>query len=447
MKKLLTLAFSLTVLIAGAQSYLSFYNFNHINQNLMVNPASPHDYKFVIGIPGIGGFTSNVNSGSLDLDGLENGADINEKLDDAISGLKPNDRFNFNETIDGIFVGFATGDKGYWTVAAQQITDFNMIIPSELIKFLYYGNVGSGYLGNTLTMDNFNVEISVRNEYSVGYQHKVNDKLILGGRYKYISGVANTYVDKFKFDLYSDVDIWTINTDILINTSGSDIVNNFDPQGVATNSLFSRNSGMGFDIGAYYKINEKFDVSVSALNMGWIKWRKDLVGLKSKGSFEFEGLNISYPGNDFDAGINNLVDSLGNAFNFEEVAIESYTTALPSQFIVSGQFYATEKHVFGLIYQGSLWNKTLYHNYGIMYNGRYSKWINIMAGYSIQNSVQNNISLGFSVRLGPVQIYALTDNTFGILNPTAVNSVNIRAGLTLSFTEKPKILKEKEEKL
>jgi len=439
MKNLLTLALSFTLVFANAQSYLSFYNFNHVNQNLMVNPASPHNYKFVIGIPGIGGFNSHVNSGSFNLDGLETGEDINSKLNDAISGLKPNDRINLNETVDGIFVGFET-KIGYFTVAAQQITDFNMIIPSELMKFLYFGNVGSGYLGKTLTMDNFNIEVNARNEYSIGFQRKINDKIILGGRYKYISGIANTYVEKFKFDLYTDVDIWSVETDIMMNTSGSAIVDNADIQGLATNNLFSSNTGMGFDIGAYYKINDKFDVSVSALNLGWVKWKKDLTGIKSQGSFDFEGLDLNYPGDDFNAGIDNLLDSIGNAFNFEDVAIDAYTTPLPSHFIVSGQFYATEKHVFGLLYQGSLWNKNLYHNYGIMYNGRYAKWINIMAGYSIQNNVLHNVSLGLSLRFGFFQIYALTDNTFGILNPTSVNSVNLRAGITLSFLTKPKIL-------
>jgi hypothetical protein len=428
----------------SGQSYLSLYNFNHINQNLLVNPASPHNYRFVIGIPGIGGTSAHFNSNSFTKDWLEKGEDPNAKLEETIRNLKKGDRLNSSTSVDGLFVGFGT-KRGYWTVAAQQINEFNMTIPTELMKLLYFGNVGSGYVGNTMNMDNFNVEANVRNEYSIGYQHYIDSNFIVGGRYKYISGVANTYMDRFNVALTTDIDKWTAQTDIMLNTSGIAGIEDIDPNSFVSEGLFSRNSGMGFDLGAYYRINDRFDVSVSALNLGWIKWRKDLRGYRSQGSFEFEGTEVNYPGDDFEAGMENLLDSLGEAFSFEEVGINSYTTPLPSHFIVSGQFYLTEKHVFGVAYQGSVWNKRLYDNIGIMYNGRYSKWINIMVGYQKIDGSFNNLALGLSLRLGAFQIYALTDNTFGIMEPTQVAATNIRAGITLSFYDKPKILKNDKE--
>jgi len=421
----------------SAQSYLSFYNFNHINQNLMVNPASPHNYKMVVGIPGVGGVQAHVNTGSLKLDALATGEDFNKSLDNTIRNLKPNDRINLNQTIDGIFVGFKI-KKGYWTVAAQQITDFNMTIPSELIKFLYFGNVGSGYLGNTLRMDNFNIDLNVRNEYSIGYQYRIDSNFIIGGRYKYISGITNAYIKNFQLDLYTDVDEWNITTNVLVNTSGTNTLNEIDSQEFITSNLMSKNTGMGFDLGLYYRINKRFDVSASVLNVGWVTWRKNLIGYTSKGSFDYTGVGVEYPETDFDAGIETILDSLGNSFNFEEISIEEYSTPLPSHFIISTQFYASEKHVFGILYQGSVWNQHLYSNYGIMYNGRYAKWLSVMLGYSIQNNVQNNISIGLSVRIGFFQIYALTDNTFGIIDPTSVSSTNLRAGISLSFINKKK---------
>lgn len=444
-KVILTFTTLIAVSFVYGQSFISLYNFNHINQNLMVNPASPHDYKLVVGFPGLGGLSTHVNSTGL-ASAIEARGDINENLGNTINGLRPTDRINTTQSLDGLFVGFKTGD-GYWTISAQQKTDFNMTMPGELLKFLYFGNAGSGYVGKTLDASNFNIEAIVRNEYGIGYQHKIDSNFIVGGRFKFISGVSNIYTQKFNASIYSDIDQVSVNTDILINTSGvyNSILGSdgFDPINYYSGSVFGENTGMSIDLGAYYRINERFDVSGSVLNLGFINWNKDLRGYEVKGDFDFYGVEASYPGDSLNFG--DYLDSVVSRVEVKDVNINSYTTNLPSHFIVSGQFYANEKNVFGVTYQGSLWNNTLYSNYGIMYNGRYSKWFNLMLGYSVIDNSLNNVTFGASLRLGAFQIYALTDNTFGLLNPSEIVVTNVRAGITLSFIDKPK-KKKKESK-
>lgn len=444
MKKRLTLAFIFSASVAFSQSYLSLYNFNHINQNLLVNPASPHNYKLVVGLPGLGGLSTHVNNKNL-ISIFEEGGNPNDNLGNAINDLRPDDRINTTQSLDGIFVGFAAG-KGYWTVSAQQKTDFNMTLPGELMKFLYFGNGGSGYVGKTLDLNTFNVEAIVRNEYGIGYQHNVDSNLIIGGRFKYISGVSNIYTQRFNASIYSDIESVRVNTDVLINTTGiyNGILESDNPLGYYSDGVFGRNTGMSFDLGAHYRINEKFDVSASILNLGWINWRTDLKGLEVRGDFDFYGIEAVFPFDSLDFG--EFLDSTISRIEVNELDINSYTTSLPSHFILSGQFYASDKHVFGALYQGSLWNNKIYSNYGIMYNGRYSKWFNLMLGYSVIDNALNNMTLGASVRLGPLQIYALTDNTFGFLSPSKIVATNVRAGISLSFIDKPKKIKAKKSK-
>ncbi len=444
MKKIITLLFLGAVTFSFGQSYISVYNFNHINQNLLVNPASPHNYKLVIGIPGLGGLSTHINNKNLG-SFLEEGGDPNENLGSTINNLQPKDRINTTQSLDGIFVGFATG-RGYWTVTAQQKTDFNMTVPSELMKFLYFGNAGSGYVGKSLDLNTFNIEAIVRNEYGIGYQHKVDSNLIIGGRFKYISGVSNIYTQRFNTSIYSDIENINVNTDILINTAGiyNGILDSENPLGYYSGGAFSKNIGMSLDLGAYYRINERFDISGSILNIGWVKWRKDLRGIELKGDFDFYGVETGFPFDSLDFG--EFIDSTVSRIEVNEIDINSYSTSLPSHFIISGQFYASEKHVFGALYQGSIWNNTLYSNYGVMYNGRYSKWFNLMLGYSVIDNSLNNMTLGASVRLGPFQIYALTDNTFGFLSPSKIVATNVRAGISLSFLDTPKKLKSKKSK-
>lgn len=444
MKKILTFFLVLSASVGFSQSYLSLYNFNHINQNLLVNPASPHNYKLVIGVPGLGGLSTHVNNKNLGSI-FEEGGDPNENLGNAINALRPDDRINTTQSLDGIFVGFAA-NRGYWTVTAQQKTDFNMTMPSQLMKFLYFGNGGSGYVGKTLDLNTFNIEAIVRNEYGIGYQHKVDSNLIIGGRFKYISGVSNIYTQRFNASIYSDIESINVNTDILINTAGiyNGILESDDVLGYYSGSAFGKNTGMSIDLGAHYRINEKFDVSGSILNLGWIKWRTDLRGLEVKGDIDFYGVEASFPFDSLDFGT--YLDSVGSRVNTQEVNINSYSTSLPSHFIISGQFYANEKHVFGALYQGSLWNNNLYSNYGIMYNGRYTNWFNLMVGYSVIDNSLNNMTLGVSLRLGPFQVYALSDNTFGFLTPSKIVATNVRAGISLSFMERSKTSKTKKSK-
>ena len=455
MKKLLLFAFVLGYIGLSAQTYLGFYNFDHVNQNLLINPASPHNYRFVIGVPGLSGVGAHVNNSAFELgDFAEKGSDANQKLEDAISGLNGKERINLYEKLDGIFVGFGT-KKGYWTIGASQSTTFNMTFPSELVQFLYFGNIGSGYAGNTLSMDNFNTDLTVRNEYHIGYQHYVDSNLIIGGRYKYISGIGNFSVDRFKFDIYSDIDEITVSTDILFQASSEvglpslDEDSDFEPEVNPTSMLMSRNSGMGFDLGVYYRINDRFDVSASVLDLGWTTWRKNLKGYQSKGTYTFEGLQIDAgDSTDFETILENMLDSLTSELEFKEVALSEYTTTLPTKIMASGQFHLTPKHCFGLVYQGSLWNNTMYHNYGIQYIGRYGKWFNWILGYSVIDGAQKNLTLGLSLRLGPVQIYALTENGFGVIEPNSIRNTSVFAGLNLSFYDKPfKKKKEQEEQI
>ena len=98
MKKLFTLIFVGAVSFGFSQSYLGFYNFNHVNQNLLVNPASPHNYKLVVGVPGLGGLSTHINNKNL-ASVLEKDGDPNENLANAINSLKPTDRINTTQSL------------------------------------------------------------------------------------------------------------------------------------------------------------------------------------------------------------------------------------------------------------------------------------------------------------------------------------------------------------
>lgn len=439
----LIFGFVLVSTLGFSQSYLSLYNFDHVNQNLMVNPSSPHNYRFVIGIPGLAGNSIHFNSSSNISSIFETGSNANEQFEELLNSLTGKERINLNQSTDVLFVGFGT-KNGYFSLGAQEVLDFNMIFPGELMRFLYYGNAGSDYFGKTLDLSNFDASVTSRINYHIGYQHYIDSNLIVGGRYKYISGATNINTARFNTTLYSDVDVIQLNTDILFQTSGINSLSDFNTNDV-TEYVNARNSGMAFDLGVTYIFNDKFNFSGSIVDFGWINWRRDTWGYSSNGEFEFDGLEYEYiPNQEDDLGdrLEYLVDSIENKLNFQEGAIDSYRTTLPTHFMGSVQYNLNKAHSFGFVYQGTIWNSRMYHSYGVQYIGRWHKLINFMAGYSVIDNIQNNLSLGLSLRLGAFQIYALTDNVFGVLEPQSISATNIRFGINLSFYDKPKVLKE-----
>ena len=440
-KYLILLGLALMAESLSAQSYISLYNFDHVNQNLMVNPASNHKYRFVLGIPGLSGANLYVHGPNNMASILEPGSDANKNFENFLNNLSGKERLNLNQSLDVLYVGFGT-KKGYFSLGAQEVTNVNMTFPGELMRFLYYGNVGSGYLGQTMDMSGFDLSVTSRVNYHIGYQHEINDKLTIGGRYKYISGVANVNIKRFNASIYSDVDKAVISTDILIQTSGLGLADDLSTDNL-TELVTGKNSGMAFDFGFTYKISEKFDVSASLIDFGWINWKKDLKGYTSQGEYEFTGVDYNYAPNSsvkFGDLLENNLDSLSDALEFTDTTINSYKTSLPSHVMGSFQFHVTPKHVFSAVYQGTIWNTRMYHSYGIQYIGKWANAINFMAGYSVLDNSNNNLSLGLSLRLGAFQIYALTDNVWGVIEPTSIAATSVRLGINLSFVEKPKIL-------
>jgi len=66
--------------------------------------------------------------------------------------------------------------------------------------------------------------------------------------------------------------------------------------------------------------------------------------------------------------------------------------------------------------------------------------------YSIIGKNYTNFGLGLSLRLGPFNMYFITDQTpSGYLLPETINSVNFRFGLNLAFgcSKIPKKLKDR----
>jgi len=438
---LLGLGFSLGL---SAQSDMMLYNFNAIPQVHHTNPAYPQQAKWYIGLPGISGISTHYhNSGFALVDIFEKGTDINQNLAQLSNNLDERSQLNLNNRVELLGVGFKAG-KGFVTLGATQNIDFKMDLPYQLFQILFSGN---GSITN-LDLNTFDLETINRTNFYLGYQHKfLQDKLTVGLKAKYIFVQQHAYIERMNLSLRNDGNYnIKATSDILIRTSGPSAFESFEDQEIMDIAL-PNNTGFAFDFGAFYQINDKFDVSASVLDLGSITYTSYNRDYVSEGTFDFEGVEIDLSQDDFSNVGNATADSLEKAFNFREEDGNTYTRSLMSQAYASFNYHLTPKHSFGALFHTRIWNGEMFNDYGINYVGRLSRTFQFTAGYSIINGTMHNVGAGFDLKLGAVQLYLMSDNVMAADYAT-VQTTNFRFGINLSFYGKrAKSMSKQEEKV
>lgn len=438
MKKIILLGALLVAGLAQAQSNLGLYHFDGVPQTLLYNPGSPQQTRFFIGIPALSSLHLNIsNSGFTPKDLFEKGVDINTAVQRTLNKLDGTSHLSTQVNLELFHLGFSIGGKHFISFGAYQSNNILLDYPVDLLRFLF-PNGASPQDQMNIDLSSFNYEqLSVVVNH-IGYQYTfLKDRLTVGGRFKYYIGGANTYLDRFNVSLNSTPDNLLLTTDIRFRSAG---VSGFLDNNFQVGDVF-KNNGIGFDIGAHYRISKRFSASFSVLDMGSITWNANQRDYVSQGTFEFNGVDYDLNDGDFESASQAIQDSLEKQLDFQEVDGTTYTRSLPTQFFVGGEWHLSPKSTIGLVYQGRSWNGNLKNNYSINYVGRFARWFQLMVNYNIINGTYSNIGTGISLKLAPLQIYVITDNAFAVNVGTAQN-INLRFGINIALSKKNNRLKE-----
>ncbi|HTA84163.1 MAG TPA: DUF5723 family protein [Bacteroidia bacterium] len=417
-----------------AQQDLTLYNMPAIQQSMYANPSQMPQSKINIGLPILSSIYLNLgNSGFRATDLIKSGPGDSNHLDvnNMLSKLGTNNNLNISAQIDLFSFGLRLG-KNYFSFSVIEKADVYFTYPKNFLQWVWEGN--GAFLGQN-TSFNFGLNALHYREYGVGYARELTDKLTIGGKLKYLYGME---------------DIWAENSDVTFNTASSDYgyttSDNVDVNtsgfGPGTNPgsnigdyLHGRNNtGLAVDLGATYKLNDKFTFSASLIDLGYINWRSYTSNYTSNGAFNFDGVDITqFTSGDTNA-FNKLTDSAKNAFNIKTTH-KSYTTSLPAQVYLGANYKLSEKANAGLLLYGQFFNNILVPAVSASYNLKLTNWFSVSAAYSIMNRDATNVGVGFAVT-GPVQFYLVTDNAIGFFLPQEVKTVNVRFGINLCFGRK-----------
>ncbi|MBK9338201.1 MAG: hypothetical protein IPM98_17290 [Lewinellaceae bacterium] len=428
---------------AHAQQELLLHQQNGLWHASALNPAFfPSGKRVALGGPSYG--LDAAHSGDVTYNDLLRKQGDRTFLDvgNAIGKLEPNNDVFYDQRFETVSLGLRLGA---WYLQAGHAVRVNTAInyPKALAELFWYGN--GPYVGQTLEIG-FAVNTASWNELHLGIGRRFGDKLTLGARAKFLSGIGAMQTDDSRRQIraLTDSDIYQLSlaTDYAFHSSS--IVSGIDTAGLtydlALNEIknkFADNTGVAFDFGLQLQVSERLSVSASVLDLGGsISWKKNARYFHSQGTFEYNGIGI--PGTDILNGTTDsldfgaALDSLNDVLQFQQTDSE-FTTTLPTRIYVGGSWKLTERWVLGAVLHHFNSPRRTATSVGVNAHWSPLKWLTVGGMYSVNDRSAANIGLSIVARPGPLQLFILSDNVLNAVTPYGSAAVNFRFGGALVF--------------
>lgn len=428
---------------ANAQNQLVLYNMHRsLPQANYLNPAFVPASKINIGLPGLSSNQVGFNNGQLafrDIFRYEGDSlvFVNSEDDEDLFLSKLDDVNNIDFTADVtlLYVGIGS-KKGYFTASVRQRAFSTANVTRDLVGWVLKGPGSEQYINSTLNANDLFVNATSYAEAAVSYSFPITEKLQIGLRGKMLFGQFNINTASVDAQLYTGVDSASLAVnDLLINTTGIDVDDpNFSEEDVLTSF---GNTGVGFDIGATYEVNDRLTLNAAFNYNGSITWSEFTK------SFAIQDASYTFTGFDALDLINNqdTIDGffeqerqkVEDAFDFTEESNINYTTNLPSTAYIGANLKVIEGHYAGAVLHGTFIDGEFSPAVNLSYNLMVKKFLNMVASASLIDGQLNNLGAGFSINGGPVQFYLMSDNMLSWFYPSRAKVFDARFGINLTF--------------
>lgn len=455
-----TLILAITGLVSvHAQQNMTLYHMQTSPQRLYANPALRPDSKIFIGIPGLSSHQFNMAISRISLNDILDAVEPITSDSSVLNVTKLSDAFpkrnylGIDYNADLVHFGFTVGKSMFWANASIR-TSFKMSMPGDLLKFMLEGNGGPN-LGKEFDFS-YGLDAIQYVDLGIGYNRKFlkDDKLTVGGRLRYLQGVAVVQTERGNVTFKTDPNDFAlmVRSDIRMNAASS--VGPIDPSSDNPFGSFNvqnsgKNRGLGMDLGVSYELSKKIHLSAALNDLGYIKWTTNTVNYTSKFPNEF----IEYDGvyysdifdttKTFDDAIQRLSDTLQDKFNLDSTS-DNFTTTLNPEFYLGGTFNVTKNHRAGVLFYGSFYQKKMYPGLTVSWNSKFGRVFGLSASYTMIYGSYSNIGLGMTLNAGPVQFYFVSDNIFGAISVRNTSVFNIRAGMNITLGRKNKDKKKED---
>lgn len=454
MKKLYRFATILFIVIAFSSvkaqnvSPLDFMRMNPYQMD--ANPATDLPYVSVMSLV-IGNTGLDMQNTTLRYDNLfdfnVHGSPVSVNLRQFANSLKSDNFLGLNVNVD-LFTLYRRLNKGMLTIdyriKAQADAKFN----EGLFELLGYGNGAFVGESNPVKM-NMNVNALGYQEFAVGYQVNVTDRLSLGGRVRMLFGIINVTTEAFDAQLFTDPDTYALRLreHIAMKAAMPNVIYVDETGKLMGDGPFSmkdlfRNPGFGVDLAAEYRFNDRISAVAAIRDLGFVHWGmnnidvsgvvNDMGHFYDNGDFLFNGLNIdelqlistdTYYRERF-------LDTLKQYFNLQFSSLEKYNTALNPNLLLRGNYDLDAHNRFSAQVQGCFLGSGFRPALTLAYNGYFFEKLDVCATYTMMPHSYDNIGLGISGRFFKTcNIYLTTNNIIGFFRPLNMSALSARFGI------------------
>lgn len=444
----------------SAQNDHTLYNMDQVHQVTHTNPATFPMAKVNLTIPPLlmlpGGYFALSNSGFTISDLIKRDGDsLRIDMDNMIGKLKGNNYLRADIQMDIFNIGFRVKEKNYVGFNITEKFYSTLTYPKDFFVLLWEGN-GKSLLGERASLDGLGLDLMHYREYGFHYARKLmDDKLTVGGKLKYLYGMENIWTKTSEIGVTTDETDFELTYDANMDIRTSGIANRFgdsdstDTDFNASDYLLRlKNRGVSIDLGGRYQINEKFGVSASITDIGYINWKDSVRNYTAKGQFRFTGLDILdivgsadtssvQANNDSTDTWGLLTDSIKNSMVFDETT-DAYKRWLAPRIYIGGTYHINDNHTVGLLSYTTFINGRIRQGFSASFNTKVKRFLSASVSYSVYHRSWLNLGMGLALNGGPFQLYVISDNVLGVVLPEKVKNIHLRAGLNWSIGRKAK---------
>lgn len=340
--------------------------------------------------------------------------------------------------------------EGMLTVGYNVRVQSDFSYNDGLFKLLAYGNAAFVGEDNPVTIS-LNLNAQMFQEFAVGYQYNITEKLSVGGRAKLLFGFANINTDALEAQLFTDPESYALRVKehVAMRASLPNLFvaneGNLETRGSFRAADLFRNPGFGVDMGAEYRFNEHFSAVAAVNDLGFIYWSGNNVQLKGdvkdaghfydEDSFLYEGLDFDQMQQVFsDAAYQGaFLDSLKQYFQWEFTPTDSYNTMLNTGVLLRGNYDIDGHNRFSLQGNGRFTGNGFRPSMTVAYSGSFFNMLDVCTTYTIKKHSYDNIGLGLAGNFGIFHIYVASSNVIGLFKPLNASAMDVQMGIVFNL--------------
>ncbi len=404
-----------------AQQDMSVHFLKTVPQNHLLRPGKMPALDGFFLFPGLSGASVGWNNNSFTFPQLNLGWD-SRTADPDYEALFNNIQDLGKVTFRGTIPIFAVGIKAknaFITFDMSDRIEGSAYFGSPYIGLNQVEDLKNYSFGDVYDLSDVDLNILHYRSYNIGFTYQINPNLNVGGRIGYTAGLESIRTENAGLSLIDlGNGLFRVSGNASVYSSGIGRLEGKEEFNAGSYIFNFSNPGIVGSLGASYKPIKKLELHGGFYNLGFINWTNNI---GTSATLDTEIINIE-----------DRLDSIYVDLKREEdPEVSDYQTGLPGNLFLSAEYFYNDNIAFGVLLEPYFARKEWFFNTSVSANFQVKKWFAATINYNIINNDFTSFGTGLNVNLGPVQLYAVTDNLLGLFGQG--QNVHVAGGLNFVF--------------